>query len=68
MGGRAVLEGPDSGEVFDHFYIEYTYEDGCKLHSQIRVINNNWNKNGAFFLGSKGTANVREGIKDLNRE
>jgi predicted dehydrogenase len=65
MGGRAAISGPDTGEVFDHFYIEYTYADGMKLHSQIRVMNNVFNKNGAFFLGSNGRANLREGLKDL---
>lgn len=66
MGGRAVISGPDTGEVFDLFYIEYTYDDGTKLHSQIRIMDNTFNKNGAFFTGSKGTANIREGIKDLS--
>lgn len=66
MGGRAVIDGPDTGEVFDLFYIEYTYDDGSKLHSQIRIMENTFNKNGAFFTGSTGTANIREGIKDLS--
>ncbi|WP_157637831.1 Gfo/Idh/MocA family protein [Flexithrix dorotheae] len=66
MGGRAVLDGPDTGEVFDHFYIEYLYADGTTMHSQIRVMDNTWNKNGTFFIGSKGTANVNKGIKDLS--
>ena len=28
MGGRAAVSGPDTGDVFDNFYIEYTYADG----------------------------------------
>jgi myo-inositol 2-dehydrogenase / D-chiro-inositol 1-dehydrogenase len=62
MGGRSVLKGPDTGEVFDHFYIEYLYEDGTRLHSQISIIDNTWRKNGAFFQGAKGQADVRGGI------
>jgi predicted dehydrogenase len=62
MGGRSVLSGPDTGEVFDHFYIEYTYADGSKLQSQISIIDNTWRKNGAFFVGSKGRADVKQGI------
>lgn len=62
MGGRASLSGPDSGDVFDHFYIEYTYEDGTKMHSEIRNIDKNFNKNGTWFIGTEGTANIREGI------
>jgi len=66
IGGRSAIAGPDTGDVFDNFYIEYTYADGVKLHSQIRVTDNVYNKNGAFFQGTKGTANLREGIKDLS--
>ena len=64
MGGRAVLEGPDSGDVFDHFSLEYTYADGTKMYSQIRTIDRTLSKNGVWFLGTKGTANVFEGIKN----
>lgn len=64
MGGRAVLEGPDSGDIFDHFYIEYTYPDGAVMHSQIRIIDGTFAKNGVWFTGTRGTANVRDGIKD----
>lgn len=64
MGGRAVLEGPDSGDMFDHFYIEYTYPDGTKMNSEVRTIDGNFSKNGVWFIGTKGTANVRTGIKD----
>jgi predicted dehydrogenase len=64
MGGRAILEGPDSGDVFDHFSLEYTYPDGTRMHSQIRNINGTFRKNGVWFLGTKGTANVYEGIKN----
>lgn len=66
VGGRSAISGPDTGDVFDNFYIEYTYADGVKIHSQVRVTNNVYNKNGAFFQGTKGTANLREGIKDLS--
>ncbi len=65
-GGRAMLHGPDSGDVFDHFSIEYTYADGTKMHSQVRNIDRTFRKNGVWFTGTKGTANVREGIKNRN--
>jgi predicted dehydrogenase len=64
LGGRAALEGPDSGDVFDHFYIEYTYPDGTRMHSQIRNIDRTLAKNGVWFTGTKGTANPHEGIKN----
>ncbi len=64
MGGRSSISGPDTGEVFDHFYIEYLYADGTKIHSQIRVITNAMAKNGVYFNGSKGTASLYDGIKN----
>ncbi len=64
LGGRAWLHGPDSGDVFDHFYIEYTYPDGTKMDSQLRNINGTLAKNGVWFVGTKGTANIHDGIKN----
>lgn len=67
MGGRSsYLNGPEYGDIFDHFFIEYEYADGTKLNSQIRHISGTWNKGGANFLGTKGTGNLRDGIKDLS--
>ena len=66
MGGRISLNGPEYGDIFDHFFIEYEYADGMKLNSQIRTIQGTFNKGGSFFEGTKGTANIREGIKDRN--
>jgi hypothetical protein len=37
MGGRQVRNSPKlHGQIFDHFFVEYEYEDGCKLYSQCR--------------------------------
>ncbi|MDB4784231.1 Gfo/Idh/MocA family oxidoreductase [Akkermansiaceae bacterium] len=36
MGGRQVRVGKDYGEIFDHHYVEFTYEDGTVLNSQCR--------------------------------
>ncbi|MCB0687175.1 MAG: Gfo/Idh/MocA family oxidoreductase, partial [Saprospiraceae bacterium] len=63
-GGRASLHGPDSGDVFDNFSLEYTYPDGTRMHSQIRTISRTLAKNGVWFIGTKGTANLFEGIKN----
>lgn len=68
MGGRSSLNGPDQGDIFDHFYIEYEYADGSKLNSQIRHISGTWNKNGATFLGTNGTANIHSGITNAKKE
>jgi predicted dehydrogenase len=65
MGGRAVYHGPDNGDIFDHFYLEYEYADGSKLHSQIRTIDGTYNKGGSFFQGTKGTGDLRVGLRDF---
>ncbi len=65
MGGRSALKGPEHGNIFDHFFIEYEYADGTRLYSQIRHIAGTWNKGGASFLGTKGTASLKGGIKDV---
>ncbi|MGN6435688.1 MAG: Gfo/Idh/MocA family protein [Agriterribacter sp.] len=68
IGGRSSLRGSDNGDIFDHFYIEYEYADGTKLNSQIRHIGGTWNKGGAYFQGTNGTASLQGGIKDLSGE
>ncbi len=66
MGGRAAVKGPDTGDVFDHFYIEYTYEDGSIINGQVRAVSNAFRKSTAVFQGTKGTADMRLGLKDLS--
>ncbi|CAG5000872.1 Inositol 2-dehydrogenase/D-chiro-inositol 3-dehydrogenase [Dyadobacter sp. CECT 9275] len=68
MGGRSSLKGPDHGDIFDHFYIEYEYADGTKLNSQIRHISGTWNKGGATFQGATGSASLQAGIKNSKGE
>jgi len=68
MGGRSSLKGPDQGDIFDHFYIEYEYADGTKLNSQIRHISGTWNKGGATFQGATGSASLQAGIKNAKGE
>lgn len=57
-GGRSVFEGPDHGDIFDNFYIEYEYADGTRLHSTTRNFEGAWNNRGSYFQGTKGTANL----------
>ena len=33
MGGRQVRKGSQHGEIYDHFAVEYTYDDGAKMMS-----------------------------------
>ena len=64
MGGRAILEGPDHGEIFDHHYVEFEYADGVKMHVQCRQMDNCHVKQGINIQGVKARANERFQILD----
>lgn len=57
-GGRAALEGPEQGDIYDHYYIDYEYEDGTRLHSRTRHIQGTWASRFVEFTGSKGIVHV----------
>jgi len=66
MGGRQVRRGKEVGHIFDHHYVEYTYEDGSKLFSQSRHIPNCWSAGGVDVHGLQGTANCGGKITSPN--
>jgi predicted dehydrogenase len=66
MGGREVRKGPDHGEIFDHHFVEFTYEDGTMLNSQCRHIKGCMNKVAEHIVGTKGRADSGGTITDLS--
>ncbi len=59
MGGREISNGgSDDGEIFDHFAIEYDYEDGSTSYSQCRHQPGCWNSVSEHVVGTKGKADV----------
>lgn len=64
-GGRAVFEGPDRGNVYDHFYIEYEYADGTRLHSTTRHVMGGWSNMGCYFQGTEGIANLHASKREI---
>jgi predicted dehydrogenase len=60
MGGRQVRTGPEYGNIYDHFSVTYTYNNGVPLISNTRQIPNCKGEMSAFVLGSKGTALISE--------
>lgn len=68
MGGRAILEGPDHGEIFDHHYVEFEYQDGSKLHVQCRQMDNCANRMGFNIQGTKARVDERLQIIDNQGE
>lgn len=58
MGGRQVRNGIDHGEIYDHHFVEFTYEDGTILNSQCRHMPNTMNRVEETFSGSTGRATL----------
>lgn len=57
-GGRAGLNGPEHGDIYDHYYIEYEYADGTRLNSRTRHISGCWQDRRILCWGTRGSANV----------
>ncbi len=57
MGGRQVRTQKDTGEIYDHHFIEFTYADGSKMYSQCRHQPRTWNNVSEAAHGTKGTSN-----------
>ncbi len=68
MGGRQVRTGKTNGEIFDHHYVEFTYEDGSILNSQCRHIKGCKSDVSETLIGTKGRVDTRGGgsISDLS--
>ena len=65
QGGRQVRTGKEYGEIYDHHFVEFTYEqDGVKspLLSQCRHIPNCWNEVDEYAHGSDGYCHLSDGI------
>ncbi len=56
MGGRTKRVGKNYGEIYDHFYVEYTYADGTVMNSQSRHWDGVWSKVSETIAGTKGFA------------
>src|SRR5690606_14292658 len=54
MGGRQVRTDKKYGEIFDHHYVEFTYPNGVRIHSQCRHQPNCKNEVREELVGTKG--------------
>src|SRR4051812_7586699 len=58
IGGRQIYTGEDSGEIYDHHSVEFTYADGSTLMSECRHMPGTWNQVSEHVIGTKGTADM----------
>lgn len=56
MGGRQVRTGPEYGNIFDHFAVEYEYPNGVRVLSMCRQIDGTSVRVSEHIVGTKGTA------------
>ncbi|MEL7496303.1 MAG: Gfo/Idh/MocA family oxidoreductase [Planctomycetota bacterium] len=61
MGGRQVRVGEDSGQIFDHHAVEFTFANGHRMLSQCRHQRECWNSVSEHVHGSKGYADISAG-------
>lgn len=61
QGSRQVRLPTQSGDTFDHHFVEYAFEDECRMFAQTRQIPNCWNQGGAHAHGAAGRADLVQG-------
>jgi predicted dehydrogenase len=55
-GGRQVRVGPEHGNIYDHFAVDYEFASGAHVLSMCRQIARAYGEVGAWFTGTKGRA------------
>ncbi|MEX2218731.1 MAG: Gfo/Idh/MocA family oxidoreductase [Phycisphaerales bacterium] len=56
MGGRQVRTGPEYGNIFDHFTVQYEYPGGALVTSQCRQIDGCASRVNEMVAGARGRA------------
>ncbi len=64
LGGRQARPNhPNYGHIYDHFAVEFEYENGMKMFSQCRQMDKVDSKVGEFIAGTKGTSDCKSYIR-----
>jgi predicted dehydrogenase len=61
LGGRQVRIGCGNGQIFDHHFVEYTYDDGARHYAQAKQQPGGWAHVSDNVHGSKGMLTVGSG-------
>ncbi len=61
MGSRSGWESPKSGEIFDHHYVEFRYDNGVIMNSQCRQIKGTYRRVEEEIQGSEGILTLSQG-------
>ncbi len=66
VGGRQYRTGPEHGNIFDHFGVEFVYPNDVRTISQCRQINGADSNVSERVVGTKGTSNCAGLIQGEN--
>ncbi|MGZ4961445.1 MAG: Gfo/Idh/MocA family protein [Limisphaerales bacterium] len=56
LGGRQVRNDPKlNGQIFDHHFVEFEYEDGTRMTSECSQIPKLWGNTSEHAIGTKGS-------------
>ena len=58
VGGRQFRTDAKFGHIYDHFAIDYEYENGARILSMCRQIPGTANRVGESFIGTKGQSDA----------
>jgi predicted dehydrogenase len=58
QGGRQVHTAREYGDIYDHHFVEFTYQDGTKMFGQCRNISGCWSRVSEHAHGTKGYAEI----------
>ncbi len=61
MGGRQVRTGPEYGQIFDHFAVDYEYPNGVHVMSMCRQIPGTQGDNSNIIYCTGGRCTIRGG-------
>ena len=61
MGGRQSRVGADTGQIYDHHAVEFTYANGHRLLSHCRHQRGTWRSQSEHTHGTKGYADISKG-------
>jgi len=65
VGGRQARTGPEFGNIYDHFCVEYEYPGGVRVLSMCRQIEGTSERVSERLVGTCGTADPRGAIDGL---
>lgn len=67
MGGRQVRVGPGNGDIWDHHFIEFIYENGVRFYCQARQQPRTWSHVSDNIRGTKGETTIGTGAWGLGK-